>query len=681
MSFLPLSSGWTAGVHLDIAWNAYHKTSVNGRRFLRHHLGRDVLDIANAATWADSVDAKSRYPISEEYHFSHTPYRACSEFDMKRDCGSEGSGRCLVTGIAEMTIRSVDPQLSIQERQDALKFVLHLLADIHQPLHTGFAEDAGGSRIVLESEPVMSLHQLWDFALFGQASDPIWKTPMIGLPDRISTLGSMIGYASALATESSTQYTCKHAYISDNGEYIVPRQQLTGKYMRSRAEIAQERIAHAASRLADLVDVMASTFFENRAKLRIASRSGEQQRSGGILASNSFSMLDFEEVADLFEESLQLYRTQVVLPAPRIEAAESMRSDIEILEEEIEAEARRRAAAQDQERPSDCSPVAGVPMESFVIIRRGRFFLTRIEFLLANPNYNPLGFGLRRGTYTDGRGTRSIEIAIDENLSSESISGSELARIFMYLEGHNAPRDAAGGDCDDGLAKGGGGGANKEFPRFLSQSTRDTRKSVLRHNIIGRRVVDGYIKAPPLPLESDSLATRWIAEAKTRARQDVFVPTDRFAKIENKLDFDFFSKLRSIVRYYSDEIEIYFLNETISDPAPMRRRLNVVPCSMTRDGKVRESLAVFDTAIYDGIFTTRINDGLRIYGRAFDDRKLLVKSPTAAMEVRDLRKLLIQSDASKMRIIENMVQYESPTHPKTMWVVEYEIKSENTTDS
>jgi hypothetical protein len=168
LSFLPISFGWTGAIQSDIAWTAYHEASIDARRFLRHHLGNDVWDIAKAASWADSEDAKTRYLNSEDYHFSHTPYKSCSKFDIKRDCGFTGSGRCLVTGISQKIMDSVNPKLSFQQRQDALKFVLHLLADIHQPLHTGFARDAGGVTLTVAVDPEMSLHQLWDFALLGE---------------------------------------------------------------------------------------------------------------------------------------------------------------------------------------------------------------------------------------------------------------------------------------------------------------------------------------------------------------------------------------------------------------------------------------------------------------------------------------------------------------------------------
>jgi nuclease S1 len=53
-----------------------------------------------------------------------------------------------------------------QKRLTALKYVVHLVADIHQPLHAGYAEDYGGNRYQLQAFMRGSnLHALWDVGL------------------------------------------------------------------------------------------------------------------------------------------------------------------------------------------------------------------------------------------------------------------------------------------------------------------------------------------------------------------------------------------------------------------------------------------------------------------------------------------------------------------------------------
>lgn len=52
------------------------------------------------------------------------------------------------------------------EKRIALRFVAHLVGDIHQPLHSGFAEDLGGNSVdVPFNGRKENLHALWDTGL------------------------------------------------------------------------------------------------------------------------------------------------------------------------------------------------------------------------------------------------------------------------------------------------------------------------------------------------------------------------------------------------------------------------------------------------------------------------------------------------------------------------------------
>ena len=113
----------------------------------------------DSSSWADSDDAKIRYPGSPDLHHSLTPYRDCSSFSIERDCPN---GDCIVTGIARSALMIADPSVPEKIRQDHFKFFLHFMGDLHQPFHTGSAEDHGGDDIPLSFPAGMSLHEVWD---------------------------------------------------------------------------------------------------------------------------------------------------------------------------------------------------------------------------------------------------------------------------------------------------------------------------------------------------------------------------------------------------------------------------------------------------------------------------------------------------------------------------------------
>jgi S1/P1 Nuclease len=58
------------------------------------------------------------------------------------------------------------PDAPRNEKRIALRFVAHLVGDIHQPLHAGFADDRGGNSVdVRFNGRKENLHSLWDTAL------------------------------------------------------------------------------------------------------------------------------------------------------------------------------------------------------------------------------------------------------------------------------------------------------------------------------------------------------------------------------------------------------------------------------------------------------------------------------------------------------------------------------------
>jgi S1/P1 Nuclease len=58
------------------------------------------------------------------------------------------------------------PDAPRNENRTALRFVAHLVGDIHQPLHAGFAEDRGGNSVdVRFNGRKTNLHSLWDTGL------------------------------------------------------------------------------------------------------------------------------------------------------------------------------------------------------------------------------------------------------------------------------------------------------------------------------------------------------------------------------------------------------------------------------------------------------------------------------------------------------------------------------------
>lgn len=135
--------------------------------------------IAGASTWADRYrdsdrkGARLRYRQTFSWHFVnldlHHPDldRACfGRPPLRRgQTASRGPGRaCIVDKLDQFRAEWLAPGTDPAERLLALRFLLHLAADLHQPLHASDNDDQGGNQVTISGPGKIngSLHRFWD---------------------------------------------------------------------------------------------------------------------------------------------------------------------------------------------------------------------------------------------------------------------------------------------------------------------------------------------------------------------------------------------------------------------------------------------------------------------------------------------------------------------------------------
>jgi S1/P1 Nuclease len=108
---------------------------------LRRYCGDSGLDqFVDSSTWAD--DERGVRPETAGWHFVDIPRRAPLGDIMQYCPPSTG---CILTAItSELSVLS-NPAAGPRERADALRFIIHLIGDLHQPLHTTTNDDRGGN--------------------------------------------------------------------------------------------------------------------------------------------------------------------------------------------------------------------------------------------------------------------------------------------------------------------------------------------------------------------------------------------------------------------------------------------------------------------------------------------------------------------------------------------------------
>ncbi|KAJ7178097.1 putative nuclease PA3 [Mycena filopes] len=117
--------------------------------------------LANIASWADTYRATTAGAWSAPLHFidaEDSPPTSCN-VDYARDCGAAG---CSISAVANYTQRVGDGRLSAANTAEALRFLVHFIGDITQPLHDE-AFELGANGVAVKYQGFSdNLHADWD---------------------------------------------------------------------------------------------------------------------------------------------------------------------------------------------------------------------------------------------------------------------------------------------------------------------------------------------------------------------------------------------------------------------------------------------------------------------------------------------------------------------------------------
>jgi hypothetical protein len=115
------------------------------------------------SNWADEI--RDQRPWTGDWHFVDVPLDA-SGYDPARDCPADN---CVVAQIGDDLKLLRDRNAPKAARAEALRFLIHFVADIHQPLHTVDNGDKGGNAVRVTLGRLRSnMHHVWDTVLVEQ---------------------------------------------------------------------------------------------------------------------------------------------------------------------------------------------------------------------------------------------------------------------------------------------------------------------------------------------------------------------------------------------------------------------------------------------------------------------------------------------------------------------------------
>jgi hypothetical protein len=156
---------WGVAGHLIVADIAERHLSPAALAQIQELLAPEGLThLDQVATWADEI--RSTRKEAAPWHYVDIPLDATG-YQPGRDCPH---GDCVIDAIRRYSAILADRGQPESARREALKFVVHFVADLHQPLHaTENAGDQGGNKVIVQyldpDQPPLTLHRLWDSSL------------------------------------------------------------------------------------------------------------------------------------------------------------------------------------------------------------------------------------------------------------------------------------------------------------------------------------------------------------------------------------------------------------------------------------------------------------------------------------------------------------------------------------
>jgi len=182
LALAPTAQAWGCKGHQTVAFIAEKHLAPEARQWVQKLLSENPIDpklnrycggamrdaMADVSTWADDVRGERK---NGPWHYIDIP-RGVQRRPLEPYCGKEG---CVTKAISEQLAILKDKNADGAKRAEALRYVIHFVGDLHQPLHTITNADEGGNCVpvkYLRRRPhehnhsfAPNLHSIWDTAI------------------------------------------------------------------------------------------------------------------------------------------------------------------------------------------------------------------------------------------------------------------------------------------------------------------------------------------------------------------------------------------------------------------------------------------------------------------------------------------------------------------------------------
>lgn len=201
--------------------------------------------LAFVSTFADEIKSDKRYNEFYTWHYVNMPHDANYEDSEKNPKGD------LVTGIDYCKKIITDDKASDDDKSFYLKLLVHLIGDLHQPMHVALKEDKGGNDFKVQwFYEDSNLHRVWDSEMidsFNMTYTELAENADVLSKKQVKAIqkGSVIDWVNE--THQLTKEVYKSAEADGNLRYRYSYDHF--KTVRSQLQIAGIRLAQVLNEL------------------------------------------------------------------------------------------------------------------------------------------------------------------------------------------------------------------------------------------------------------------------------------------------------------------------------------------------------------------------------------------------------------------------------------------------
>lgn len=232
---------WGQTGHRVVGEIAYNHLTKKAKRNLEKLLKTEGL--AMVSTYADEIKSDRKYDQFKPWHYVNF-----NEGETYQESAKNPKGD-LVVGIATCKKIILDPNSSEQDKVFYLKLLVHLIGDLHQPLHIGRAADRGGNAIRVKwFRGGSNLHSVWDTKMI--ESFNMTYTELTSNLDKFSDKQvASIQEGTVLDWVQETRVLTMKVYDS-----AKPNQNLSYRYMYDHFGTVKQQLQKGGLRLAKVLN-------------------------------------------------------------------------------------------------------------------------------------------------------------------------------------------------------------------------------------------------------------------------------------------------------------------------------------------------------------------------------------------------------------------------------------------